>query len=567
MRPTNLIAAVAILTFATAYAASPAGAATGPTRIETPVASSSPDAGQVEESYVQLYAPLPESDGAHPAGCDWIGYLRFRSAGGPAIGWQADAIFVTMPGIFAGASSLDQFARNVVRTAAERGRHVEVWTLDRRSNCLEDHRGVQVAARNHDPKLAFDYYYHGASADGQTFGGFVTHQQAQWLSGVGLQQTVQDEYTVITREVPSDLRTKKVFCGGHSLGGPLTTAFADWDFDGNPNTTSDAGYNQCAAFFALDTRLSLATGQQKNGGGSGPSSIGFAQAAAGSSKGSPYVDAPPFTPENIEAVPLTALIAYQQGGQETQIAQWFPDDANFEASYRLLFSRDAVDAVTQMPSWKDFRLTNEAALAGIFDDNSSPIVILRASLGTFDGGPVQEKSWPSPYGSSGAGGLVDGMHLMTPETPHGPLYSWMNYDRVGLPGTPTQLDSHGQPFTTRGNEITDIHQFARSIFEAPADFAEQYFPTHLLEDTESAGNGDRSGDLQNLRYDGISKRPAFYADAETGIEQGAAPPPNGPAPQSWIKLPGYNHLDVGTAAWRQNNGQPEPESKGIVDWM
>ena len=43
-------------------------------------------------------------------------------------------------------------------------------------------------------------------------------------------------------------------------------------------------------------------------------------------------------------------------------------------------------------------------------------MILRASLGTFDGGLVQEKSWPAPYGSSGAGGLVDGMHLMTPET-------------------------------------------------------------------------------------------------------------------------------------------------------
>jgi hypothetical protein len=159
------------------------------------------------------------------------------------------------------------------------------------------------------------------------------------------------------------------------------------------------------------------------------------------------------------------------------------------------------------------------------------------------------------------------MHLMTPEAPHGPLYGWLDYDRVGLPGTPTQLDTHGQPFTSRGNEVTDLHQFARALYEAPADFPEQYFPTHLLTDEESAANGDRSGDLQNLRYDGIPKRPAFYADAESGIEAGAAPPPSGPAPQSWIKLPGYNHIDVGTAAWRQNNGRPEPESAALVDWM
>ena len=132
------------------------------TRVQTPVQSASPDARIVKESYVRLYAPLPAADGPHPAACDWIGYLRFRSATGPRIAWKADAIFVTMPGIFAGASSVDQFARNVVRAALAIHRHVEVWTLDRRSNCLEDHGGVQYAARHHDPKLAFDYYFHGA---------------------------------------------------------------------------------------------------------------------------------------------------------------------------------------------------------------------------------------------------------------------------------------------------------------------------------------------------------------------------------------------------------------------
>src|SRR5436309_7823160 len=171
-----------VLALAGALTAAPAHAASGPTRIETPVASSSPDAALVKESYVKLYAPLPESDGTRPAACDWISYLRFRSAGGPQPAWKSDAIFVTMPGIFAGAGSLDQFARNVVRAAAKRGRHVEVWTLDRRSNCVEDHRGVDVAARDRNPKLGFDYYYHGGSADGQSFGGFATAADTQFLS-------------------------------------------------------------------------------------------------------------------------------------------------------------------------------------------------------------------------------------------------------------------------------------------------------------------------------------------------------------------------------------------------
>ena len=37
-------------------------------------------------------------------------------------------------------------------------------------------------------------------------------------------------------------------------------------------------------------------------------------------------------------------------------ARWLPDDPSFEASYRLLFSRDPANAVTQMPSWRDLRL-------------------------------------------------------------------------------------------------------------------------------------------------------------------------------------------------------------------
>jgi hypothetical protein len=532
-------------------------------RRETPVRSASPDARIVKESYVQLYDPLPSADGPHPTACDWIGYLRFRSASGPRIAWKADAIFVTMPGIFAGSGSLDQFARNVVRAALRRHRHVEVWTLDRRSNCLEDHWGVEVGARQHNPKLAFDYYFHGAAAGGREFAGFVSPQQAQFLSGVGLGQTVRDEYTVITRGVPARLRRRKVFCGGHSLGGPLTAAFADWDFGGK----SGGGYAQCAAFFALDTRLDIGSTQSSSSGGSMPSALGVASGFAAASNGSPYVNVPPFTPENIEAVPLISLVAFQRGHQESQLSGWLPDDPNYEASYRLLLSSDPVDAITQNPSWRDYRVTNEAALGAIFGANSSPIVILRSSLGTFSGGPVEQKSWPAPYGQTLVAGLIDGMHLMTPAAPHGPLYGWANYNQVGGPGYPLQLDSSGQPYTIRADQVTDIHQFARGAFEAPADFAEQYFPVRLLSDEESAGNGDRSGDLANLRYEGISKRPAFYADAGAGIEVGAAPPPQGPKPEAWIKLPGYHHLDVGAAAWRQNSGRPERESAAIVQWM
>jgi hypothetical protein len=535
-------------------------------RVEKQIDSLSRDADRVKASYVRLRFPLPEEAGPRPEACNWVSYLRFRDAFGPRKSRDADAVFVTMPGIFAGAGSLDIFARNMVRTAHAAGRHIEVWTIDRRSNCLEDHYGVDEGKKRLDYRLAMKWYYHGASINGRKFGGFKGPQDAQFLKAVGLEQTVRDEYTLIRRTIPKKQRTKKVFCGGHSLGGPLTTAFAGWDFDRNPKTTKDAGYNQCAAFFALDTRLNGGTSGGGSGSGEGGGgSVGLATAFAQASQGSPFVNAPPFTPETIQAVSLAALAATAEPRAESDYVKLLPEDQNFEASFRTLFSRNAENAVTQMPSIRDFRTTNEVALAAIFDDNSAPVTILRTSLGTFTGGAVAQKEWPAPYNGELAGGLIDGKHLMIPIEPKGPLYKWWSYTQFGKPGTPAQKDDAGQPFTTKASEVTAIGQFARAVFESPADFAEQYFPLRLLADQEDAANGDRSGSLADYIHDGIPKRRQFYADAAHGIEEGGDPPPLGKG-NAWIKLPGYDHIDVATAALRQNNGKHESETAALWKW-
>src|SRR5207248_11166288 len=126
--------------------------------------------------------------------------------------------------------------------------------------------------------------------------------------------------------------------------------------------------------------------------------------------------------------------------------------------------------------------------------------------------------------------LIDCKQRMSASAAHGPLHTWSSSDIVGLPCTPRQVDDQCRPYTMRSSEVRAVHQFARVMYEAPADFAEQYFPTHLLTDEEDAGGGDRSGDLQNLRYDEIPKHPAYYADAQNGIEAGASAPPHGRAP-------------------------------------
>jgi len=550
---------LAALVLAAAMPCPAVASKSAPARIEVPVSSRAPDAQVVRESYVSLYAPLPAADGPHPAACDRIGYLRFRWARGPRNWNRADAIFVVMPGIFAGASMLDQTARNIVRVSAMHGRSVEVWALDRRSNCLEDHWGLQAAARAHNFRLALDYYYGHANVAGRRFGGFVSEQQARWLSHVGLAQTVEDEYTVISRQIPARVRTRKVFCGGHSLGGPITAAFADWDF-GYGTRRQIPGYAQCAAFFALDTRLSLSSSQ----GGSGGGDLGIgAQLAAASGTAMPYINAPPFTPETIEAPEIVGVAAYDSPHGESDVARLLPQDPNFTLSDRLLFSRNAADFVTGNPSIRDFRVTGDAALGAIFDDNSTPIVILRAGLGVFSGGPVAEKSFPLPYDSSTVAGLVGGGRLMVPAVPRGPLYTWRAYNQLHRPGA-IPRDNQGYPYTTPVDEVSDIHQLARVMFEAPADFVEQYFPTRLVADLQAAESGEHSGALAALRYNGIPKRPAFYLDAQHGIEAGAGPPPGGPGPSGWRILPGYHHLDVATAAFHQNNGRLNPLATALV---
>ena len=537
----------------------PAAAEAATTRTERAVRTPAPDARIVKESHVRLYAPMPESSPEHSEACDWISYLRFRHADGPRRSPRADAVVTLMPGIFAGAGSFDQVARHTIRRAAKGGRHVEVWGLERRSNCLEDHRGVRAGVKTGDPRVSFGYYFEGRDVDGHTFPGFADEQEAAFLRDVGLKQTIEDWHTIITREIRSRRkRQRKLICGGHSLGGPLTAALASWDFDGDPETDEDAGYNQCAAFVGLDTTVSLEGG---DGGGAG---VGVLTGAAAQSGASPFVNAPPLTPETLLAPALIGVTAFQRPNEETITTQLVPRDPEWELTQRLLFSRNAQDFATGSPSVRDFRVTNASALAAIFDDNSSGISIFRASVGMYTGGPLVDKSFPAHDPT-----------LAAPDEPHGPLYHWQNYSRVGANGAELELNDEGDPYTSRDSEVTDVRQLGRSLYQFPANFIETYFPTRLVTDFAAMTAGDRSGDLENLRHNGSSMKPILLVQA--GDSDGNDAPDEGPT-QTGEKpndkelsreaiLPGYNHLDVATAAWKQNDRRKEGSSRELARFM
>ena len=384
------------------------------------------------------------------------------------------------------------------------------------------------------------------------------------------------------REMPELAdRQQKMFCGGHSMGGPIMAGFTTWDFDGDISTLDDAGYNQCRGFFALDTTF-LEIGSRFSAvmdGLLGPLTGLSYEAAieAVRRSNSVFLEVPAVLdiPEIATLFAIAGQAAYSKPDEETDLFALLPDTPGITLPLRLLFSQDVLSFILGTPKLSDFRMTNEAALGTLFDDNSNPLFILQGSLGTFDGGAVVSKRFPFagndliallPGLGQRAAALLGGQ-LMMPAEPNGPLYSWRAYDRIDDPAAPVQLNDLGQPYTSPASEVTDIRQLARSLHEAPLDAFEAYFPTRLLLDTFFFFQaGIRSGDLAGAMHAQGDITPASspYVSLQAGdgfatTEQAAS--------ATDIILPGYNHLDVATAAEVQNSGETEPTSGNLARFV
>ncbi|WP_406010431.1 hypothetical protein OG440_33200 [Streptomyces sp. NBC_00637] len=552
-------AALAVLLTTGALTAAAPDARGESARTETPVTSTHPADG-VTESVVRVRMPLPRSFGDRPAACDQLSYLRYRSADGPAASADADRILVAQPGILEGAGAFDSVARGTVAKAAAQGRHIEFWALDRRSNCLEDRTGIASG----DQHAAVDYYYRAEPVDGRVFGGFVGDSRLGWMAKLGIEQTVRDEYDLLVHELPDQgLRKSKVLCGGHSLGGVVTGYFAAADFDGDPATLADAGQNQCAGYFALDTTISTSLADLS---GSLPDDtdlpdvgLGYAAVQAGLDTGVlPRTLSAPvlLNPETMTLLAIAGVGAVRDPDGEADLPSYLPSGINIEATNRFLFSKDAAAFLTGSPGVKDFRLTNAAVLGALMDDNSVPLAFLQSSVGFFDGGPVSDKSFPVANGDTQATQLFGVGYKAIPAQPRGPLYTWRDYDRVGDADDPGYRSADGTPFTDAGKEVTDLQELARSLAEQPLDFTEQYFPTKLVTDIELA----TSPQVRRLvvHPTGLTANPTLTVLAGDGLLAGRVPADLHP-----VVAPGYQHLDVLTAAPVQNDGLPEPVSGAL----
>lgn len=573
----------------------------------------------VEEEAIS--APLPEGWGA-PDSCDEIRFLRFRPADGSTLDPDeprkvdtdgTDAMLVMLPGLIEGANGFEYLGRNLVYQAKTRkGLNLEVWAVERRNNRLEDLWGAnyieaQFMAGNIDvdkaAQMAMDYYYYGEEMDSHTFEGWYGNEDLRCLAEFGLQLDTEDVFAVINNMVPDqEARKSKVFVGGHSLGGIMTSMFAGWDLDGDPDTLEDAGFNNCAGLFGLDTTVT-----------SGPEMIGrFMGYAPDEVKAITSGEMTPeegyamlleslrTDPESPRVLPIPLIDAESMSLLEAvaMFADWAPDEecgvihevpysGNVKMLNGFLFSRDLTTFLDGVPEIRDFRFTNEALLGMIFDDSFTPIGMIQNSMGFVSGGTVVKKSFPLPdylksipILSDVVGSMLGKGDYFIPNDAgpsadrlgQGPLYHWVNFDEVGDVADPDFKDTAGTiAYTTAVNEVADIQDVARVVYKGPMNLTEWYFSTRLMMDLAAVmlPFGPEYG-LKYLHGDKLAGLPKIEFIAGQGVMGDSLLGPETEGTQR-LHLEGYNHLDVLTASAntssRRKNGVIEPLIKFLQDNM
>ncbi|MFH5209352.1 hypothetical protein ACHIPZ_14275 [Antrihabitans sp. NCIMB 15449] len=348
-------------------------------------------------TYVSYLLPLPADAPAHPAECDRVGFLRYRVADGPTNSRDADHVVVQQQGLGGGAINSDGVSFNTVNSARNLGTDIEYWALSRRSACLDEKFGFDVALRTGNYLDAVDYYFNGKELDGQKFPGFKQSHDLQVTDWMGIERIVRDQYGIMLAELPEQAeRQQKFVCTGISLGGLVTGMFADWDFDGNAATNDDAGFNQCAAFAAQDTMITSDPVAIQNtpffrdvtdvivGTANGVLQTGFRAGVLPRTLG----PAPVIGTKAFLIYRLAGLAAHLEPDAESQLLSHLPHDLEVDLTLNTLFAPTWSSFVTNgadgSGTIRDFRFTNDALLGVFIDNNSSNFSLLQQGIGALD---------------------------------------------------------------------------------------------------------------------------------------------------------------------------------------
>jgi hypothetical protein len=148
----------------------------------------------------------------------------------------AKNVLILNPGTSASAAYFLPLAKWVVTLA----KGWQVWAVERRENLLEDHSVLdQAKAGTATGQQLFDYYL-GWLTDTSITTHFriIPDSEVAFARDWGMNVEIEDLRRVV---LLAKRHARRIVVGGHSLGGSMTTAYATWDFDGEPGAKGLAG--------------------------------------------------------------------------------------------------------------------------------------------------------------------------------------------------------------------------------------------------------------------------------------------------------------------------------------
>jgi len=375
-------------------------------------------------------APNPDTGDDTPAELDRFPIVRFSGADEP----EVRAVVVAMPGIFGGAGSFEMLARHLVRRSLDAGEPIEVWAIDRRSNLLEDRRGLDAAEAMEDADVARGYYFRRETVGGEAFAGHVQNEDVPYMSEWGLVTHLGDLRALIERVGEAD-RPTRVFLMGHSLGASMTETFAAWRFEDGTR-----GSELLAGIILVDGAAGTepAAEDAYRDGGMGPfgPTPGLTQVRAASR----YLE-----------LPLLGLDVYAQAEIAAMEAIYAPDEVITDRGRAEVLGALMSLAVQRVPP-----MSNEAAFGWAFDDASNGLSFAAVGMGQPEGGPTEE--YMSVFGAT-----------LTRPSDSSATYTWIDALEADPP------------------ELTPIANLAASWIDGRTNFAEWYFPQRLSLDLSAVG--------------------------------------------------------------------------------
>lgn len=356
------------------------------------------------------------------------------------------AIVLAYPGAQLGAGSYAHLARNLILRSQGA---IELWSYERRGNAIEDRTGLDAAPVDGNLDRALGYYFDGLEIDGRTFSGVVPTDGPSYASEWGMVQEVAD-LAMVLGFVEQASRRSHVVLLGFSLGAPVVSQFAAWDFAGRK------GADDLAGVVMLDgggLRRSLTEQEFHEVGCLG--SLGLPIGLDALRSTGPY-----FQDLGVGAgiwltMELSALHASGLYGDPTAELT----DPAVQQLVGLFMERPGL------------RVTGRAAFGLVIDDQFSPALVMRAGLGFPTGGAVE------PYVNS-----IAGETLLRPSDASA-LYGWQDFDEVDPP------------------ELTSLTDAARLIGTGPTGALEWYTPLRLNLDVCAADGLDVSDAGGDYRWD------------------------------------------------------------------